>query len=188
VKFPVDEQRWLAWHYTNKAVPSSKFWQRAHESILCLWQPGRRRPALEVEQIRVPYTAHFKQCAGRERKGTRGRYSRAGKRTIYADNGGALPRDVLSVPALAGGAGRAERSLVRLPRLRRRRQRRRRCRCRRQRRRRWQQHGPRINPLRRLRLRMRRRPIPQNPLPRHRTQPGIRQVCAELDNEHRRSL
>lgn len=109
VKFPVDEQRWLAWHYTNKAVPSSKFWQRAHESILCLWQPGRKRPALEVEQIRVPYTAHFKQCAGRERKGTRGRYSRAGKRTIYADNGGALPRDVLSVPALAGGAGRAER-------------------------------------------------------------------------------
>jgi len=109
VKFPIDEQRWLAWHYTNKAVPSSKFWQRAHESILCLWQPGRRRPALEVEQIRVPYTDHFRQCAGRERKGTRGRYSRAGKRTIYADNGGALPRDVLSVPALAGGAGRAER-------------------------------------------------------------------------------
>jgi len=25
VKFPIDEQRWLAWHYTNKAVTSSKF-------------------------------------------------------------------------------------------------------------------------------------------------------------------
>lgn len=109
VKFPIDEQRWLAWHYTNKAVPSSKFWQRSHEAILCLWQPGRKRPALEVEQIRVPYTEHFQKCAGKARKGTRGRYSRAGKRTIYADNGGALPRDVLSVPALAGGAGRVER-------------------------------------------------------------------------------
>lgn len=109
VQFPLDEQRWLAWHYTNKAVPSSKFWQRSHEAILCLWQPGNKRPALEVEQIRVPYTEHFRKCAGKERNGTKGRYSRAGRRTIYADNGGALPRDVLSFPALAGGAGRAER-------------------------------------------------------------------------------
>jgi len=102
VEYPIDEQRWLAWHYTNKAVPSSKFWQRSHESILCLWKPGSKRPALEVEQIRVPYTAHFLKCAGRERNGTRGRYSRRGKRTIYADNGGALPRDVIHAPALAG--------------------------------------------------------------------------------------
>ena len=109
VEYPIDEQRWLAWHYTNKAVPSSKFWQRSHESILCLWKPGSKRPALEVEQIRVPYTEHFLKCAGRERNGTRGRYSRRGKRTIYADNGGALPRDVIHAPALAGGAGRAER-------------------------------------------------------------------------------
>ena len=26
--------RWLIWHYTNKSVPSSKFWQRSHESII----------------------------------------------------------------------------------------------------------------------------------------------------------
>jgi len=107
VEYPIDEQRWLAWHYTNKAVPSSKFWQRSHESILCLWKPGSKRPALEIEQIRVPYTEHFLKCAGKARNGTRGRYSRGNKRTIYADNGGALPRDVLSFPALAGGAGRA---------------------------------------------------------------------------------
>lgn len=109
VKYPIDEQRWLAWHYTNKAVPSSKFWQRSHESILCLWKPGTKRPILELDQIREPYTKHFLKCAGKERKGTRGRYSREGKKTVYSNNGGALPRDVLRVPALAGGAGRAER-------------------------------------------------------------------------------
>ncbi len=109
VKYPMDEQRWLAWHYTNKTVPSSKFWQRSHEAILCLWKPGSKRPTLEIEQIREPYTPHFLKCAGRERNGTKGRYSRIGKKTIYNDNGGALPRDVIDIPALAGGAGRAER-------------------------------------------------------------------------------
>lgn len=109
VEYPIHEQRWLVWHYTNKAVPSSRFWQRAHESILCLWKPGGKRPDIEIDQIRVPYTSHFLSCVGKNRKGTTGRYSRHGKKTIYNDNGGALPRDVLDVPALAGGAGRAER-------------------------------------------------------------------------------
>ena len=112
VEYPLDEQRWLVWHYTNKAVPSSKFWQRAHESILCLWQPGARRPALEIEQIREPYTEHYRKCTGKKRNGTNGRYSRGGQQTVFNDNGGALPRDVLDIPALAGGAGRAERWFV----------------------------------------------------------------------------
>ena len=109
VEYPIDEQRWLAWHYTNKAVPSSKFWQRSHEAVLCLWKPGTKRPNLEIDQLRLPYTEHFLKCIGKERKGTKGRYARSGKKTIYNDNGGALPRDVIEVPALAGGAGRAER-------------------------------------------------------------------------------
>lgn len=109
IQYPIEEQRWLVWHYTNKAVPSSKFWQRSYESILCLWKPGTKRPHLEIDQIRLPYTDHFLRCAGKERKGTKGRYGRSGKKTIYNDNGGALPRDVIEVPALAGGAGRAER-------------------------------------------------------------------------------
>ncbi len=109
VNYPVDEQRWLAWHYTNKAVPSSKFWQRSHEAILCLWKPGTKRPILEIDQIREPYTPNFLKCAGRERNDTKGRYSKKGKKTIYNDNGGALPRDVIDIPALAGGAGRVER-------------------------------------------------------------------------------
>lgn len=109
VQYPIDEQRWLVWHYTNKAVPSSKFWQRSHESILCLWKPGTKRPTLEIDQIREPYTEPYLKCMGKARKGTHGRYSRVGKKTLYADNGGALPRDLLDIPALAGGAGRAER-------------------------------------------------------------------------------
>ena len=111
VLFPVEEQRWLAWHYTNKAVPSSKFWQRSHESILCLWKPGKKRPALEIDQIRVPYSSNFLKCAGRKRAATASRYGgKNGKVTTYqAHDNGALPRDVISVPALAGGAGAVER-------------------------------------------------------------------------------
>lgn len=30
--YPIEEQRWLVWHYTNKTVPGLKFWQRSHES------------------------------------------------------------------------------------------------------------------------------------------------------------
>ena len=108
--FPIDHQRWLAWHYTNKTVPSLKFWQRSHESILCLWKPDHNRPCLEVDQIREPYTQGYKTNIGRPRAQTVSRFAQNGGRsTTYQDNGGALPRDVLKVPALAGGAGASER-------------------------------------------------------------------------------
>lgn len=111
VRYPVEEQRWLAWHYTNKAVPSSKFWQRSHESILCLWKPGITRPSLYVDQIREPYTKGYRVNIGRIRAGTGSRFNggRHGRETVYQDHGGALPRDVIKVPALAGGAGASER-------------------------------------------------------------------------------
>lgn len=114
VCFPVHEQRWLVWHYTNKTVPSLKFWQRSHETILCLWKPNMPRTDLEIDQIREPYTASFlKNAAGKERKNTPSRYGSSGKTTIYqAHENGALPRDVIKIPALAGGAGRAERWFV----------------------------------------------------------------------------
>ena len=113
VQYPINEQRWLAWHYTNKTVPSSSFWQRSHESILCLWQPGAKRPTLEIDQIREPYTDSYLKCAGKVRRETFCRYSSKGRRTIYnAHENGALPRDVIKVPALAGGAGRAERWFI----------------------------------------------------------------------------
>ncbi len=110
--YPIEEQRWLAWHYTNKAVPSSTFWQRSHESILCLWKPGQPRPTLEIDQIREPYTeTYINNSIGKVRAATASRFGgNNGKETIYkAHEGGALPRDVIKVPALAGGAGAAER-------------------------------------------------------------------------------
>ena len=112
-RHPIEEQRWLVWHYTNKTVPASGFWQRSHETILCLWKPGQRRPVLEVDQIREPYTDSYMRVAGRERKDTPSRFGAKGQRTVYnAHEKGALPRDVIKTPALAGGAGRSERWFV----------------------------------------------------------------------------
>ena len=109
VRQPLAKQRWLVWHYTNKTVPSSKFWQRSHESILCLWKGAR--PRINVDAVREEYTETFlKNAAGKTRKETYCRYSTKGRKTVYAAHPkGALPRDVIKVSALAGGAGYAER-------------------------------------------------------------------------------
>ena len=109
--YPLEQQRWLQWHYTNKTVASSRFWQRSHESILCLWREDEPRPALQVDQIREPYTRSFlRGAAGKSRRETPSRYARVGRPTVYdAHPLGALPRDVIRVPALAGGAGANER-------------------------------------------------------------------------------
>lgn len=110
-RYPVDKQRWLVWHYTNKTVPRMKFWQRSYETILCMWKGNR--PNLEIDQIREEYTENFKRCIGKPRRETKCRYNRNGKRSIYnGHENGALPRDVLKIPALAGGAGRSERWFV----------------------------------------------------------------------------
>ena len=110
VNFSVTSQKWLVWHYTNKAVPSSKFWQRSHESILCLWKDNRPKLA-SIDDLREPYTESFiNNSAGKVRQDTISRFGKRGKKTIYnAHPNGALPRDVLKVPALAGGLGRIER-------------------------------------------------------------------------------
>lgn len=112
VLHPLECQRWLIWHYTNKSIPGSKFWQRSHEAILCVWKPTIEKPALYIDQIREPYTeTYLKNAVGKVRKGTTSRFNNGnGKNTIYqANQHGALPRDVIKVPALAGGAGAKER-------------------------------------------------------------------------------
>jgi len=100
--------RWLIWHYTNKVTPSLNFWQRTHESILCCYKD---KPVFNRDDVREPYTETFlKNAAGKIRKPTVGRFSNGDKETTYtAHEGGALPRDVIKVPALAGGAGKKER-------------------------------------------------------------------------------
>ena len=100
--------RWLIWHYTNKVTPSLNFWQRTHESILCCY---KEKPIFNRDDVREPYTdAFLKNAAGKVRKSTKGRFSNGTKETIYkAHENGALPRDVIKISALSGGAGKKER-------------------------------------------------------------------------------
>jgi site-specific DNA-methyltransferase (adenine-specific) len=101
-------RRWIVWHYTNKNVPSLNFWQRSHESIIVLWKSDK---VFHRDDIREAYTEGFLNgAAGKERKATKGRFSNGEKKTTYtAHANGALPRDVIKVAALAGGAGMNER-------------------------------------------------------------------------------
>jgi site-specific DNA-methyltransferase (adenine-specific) len=101
-------RRWIIWHYTNKNVASLHFWQRSHESILVLWKDDK---VFHRDEIREAYTEGFLNgAAGKERKATKGRFSKGDKTTTYAAHpNGALPRDVIKIPALAGGAGMKER-------------------------------------------------------------------------------
>ena len=101
-------RRWILWHYTNKNVPSLNFWQRSHESIIVLWKTDK---VFHRDSVREPYTDGFLNgAAGKERKATKGRFSNGEKTTTYtAHVDGALPRDVIKIPALAGGAGKNER-------------------------------------------------------------------------------
>lgn len=107
VEIPINK-RWLIWHYTNKNVASLNFWQRSHEAILCCW---KNKPLFNRDEVREPYTEGFLNgAAGKSRAATIGRFSNGDKKTIYrAHKGGALPRDVIKIPALAGGAGMNER-------------------------------------------------------------------------------
>jgi site-specific DNA-methyltransferase (adenine-specific) len=106
VEIPINK-RWLIWHYTNKNVASLNFWQRSHEAIICVW---KNKPIFNRDAVREPYTKGFlKGAVGKIRKGTIGRFNKNGIETVYkAHENGALPRDVIKVPALAGGAGMKE--------------------------------------------------------------------------------
>jgi site-specific DNA-methyltransferase (adenine-specific) len=101
-------RRWIVWHYTNKNVPSLNFWQRSHESIIVLWKSDK---VFHRDDIREAYTEGFLNgAAGKERNATKGRFSKGDKKTTYtAHANGALPRDVIKIAALAGGAGMNER-------------------------------------------------------------------------------
>ena len=101
-------RRWIIWHYTNKNVPSLNFWQRSHESIVILWKSDK---VFHRDDVREAYTEGFLNgAAGKERAATKGRFSNGDKTTTYtAHEKGALPRDVIKIPALAGGAGANER-------------------------------------------------------------------------------
>lgn len=100
--------RWIIWHYTNKVTPSLNFWQRTHESILCC---SKEKPNFNRDDVREAYTdTYLRNAAGKTRKATKGRFSDGKTETTYkAHENGALPRDVIKISALAGGAGKKER-------------------------------------------------------------------------------
>lgn len=111
VSLPIDRQRWLQWHYANKNMPNLHFWQRSHESILCIWKD---KPLFNRDDVREPYSESFlKGSAGRKRPAGACRLGRnGGRETVYnAHEKGALPRDVICVRSLAGGASLKERSI-----------------------------------------------------------------------------
>ena len=108
-QYPIERQRILVWHYTNKTTPSSTFWQRSYESILCLWK--KDKPSLEIDQIREPYTEKYLKFSGKRRNPTKGRFGNQ-TTTYNVNENGALPRDVIKIPALAGGAGSIERNFM----------------------------------------------------------------------------
>lgn len=104
--------RWLVWHYTNKVTPRLNFWQRTHESILCCYK-DKNKIVFNKDMVREPYTEKFlKNSVGKKRTNTKGRFNsgKEDKETVYkAHEGGALPRDVIKIPALSGGYGKKER-------------------------------------------------------------------------------
>jgi site-specific DNA-methyltransferase (adenine-specific) len=97
--------KWIIWHYTNKVVPSLRFWQRSHESILVCYKESK---LFNRDDIREPYTDTFLNgSAGKTRPNTVGRFNNGetDKKTKYtAHPNGALPRDVIKeISTLAGG-------------------------------------------------------------------------------------
>jgi site-specific DNA-methyltransferase (adenine-specific) len=94
-------KKWLVWHYTNKTAPSLNFWQKSHESILVVWKEDK---VFNKDLVRVPYTGSYLKADGKTRNPTIGRFSDGTKTTKYKVNPlGALPRDVIKIPSLAGG-------------------------------------------------------------------------------------
>lgn len=108
VRLPL-EHRWLTWHYTNKNTTRASFWTRSQETILAAWKDSEHR-IFNVDAAREAYGEAYKRQAGRKRAATPGRLSNGTKETVYkAHPLGAFGRDVIKVPALAGGAGAVER-------------------------------------------------------------------------------
>jgi len=107
VRLSVD-YRWLVWHYTNKTVPHIDFWQHCHESILHCYH---ERPHFNRDEVREEYTEGFLHGSVGKKRVPGGRFGE--KESIYtAHEKGALPRDVIKIPTLAGGSGIGEKMFL----------------------------------------------------------------------------
>ena len=95
VRYPLEKQKWLVWHYTNKLFSFKVLAKKSRIHSLYLERKKTTNKKLPFEKI----IQLFSYAAGKVRKETYCRYSTKGKKTIYqAHPKGALPRDVLKVP------------------------------------------------------------------------------------------
>ena len=113
VRFPVKRQRWLQWFYRGKVAPGSQFFQRGHESVLCLWPDNvKGLPTIIIDQCRVDYalSSHILEERGQHR-GTRSRFgSEDTLVSLHPD--GARPRDWVFSPYMFGALAASERSFI----------------------------------------------------------------------------
>lgn len=81
-------------------------WQRSHESILCCYFGN---PYFNRDSCREPYSKNYFKLDGKTRAKTIGRFSNGVKSTTYnVHSQGALPRDVIKIPTLAGNSKERE--------------------------------------------------------------------------------
>jgi len=109
VRLPNIKVRWLVWHYENNFTrPTLHFWQRSHESILCCF---KNKPTFNRDEVRVPYSKkYFDKYKNRHNvprkcdNGGRFKHLNTMESTYKLHPNGALPRDVIKIPSLSGGA------------------------------------------------------------------------------------
>ena len=109
VRLPNIQVRWLVWNYENNFTrPTLHFWQRSHESILCCF---KNKPTFNRDEVRVPYSKkYFDKYKNRHNiprkcdNGGRFKHLNTIESTYKLHPNGALPRDVIKIPSLSGGA------------------------------------------------------------------------------------
>jgi len=93
-QLPLARKTMLIWHYKNSPKPKGR-WRLSHQGIIYGYRSGA--PFFE-DEVRVPYTEGAKKLHGRMRPSS----GRFGETKAYDTSKGALPRDVIEVPALLG--------------------------------------------------------------------------------------
>jgi len=96
---PLAKKTMLIWHYKNSPKPRGR-WRLSHQGIIYGFHLAA--PFFE-DEVRVPYTEGAKKLNGRMRPSS----GRLGELRAYDTSRGALPRDVIEVPALLGHRSRA---------------------------------------------------------------------------------
>jgi site-specific DNA-methyltransferase (adenine-specific) len=91
---PLAKKTLLIWHYKNSPKPKGR-WRLSYQGIIYGYRS--ESPFFE-DEVRIPYTEGAKKLNGRMRPSN----GRLGKAKAYDTSRGALPRDVIEVPALLG--------------------------------------------------------------------------------------